>query len=318
MAINSLGTDFDVIFLEKLPEEVCGDSKGLWDELPRTLAHCPVVSLKELGDFLRDKISPSVTLSPAFADIRCYRYRHRDASLFMFFNTSVSESFTGNIELPLSKIPQEYDAFENRLYQVNATLVKNGRVQIHITLAPGESRLMICCQDSEKWENLPRRFYERPWVCDTDLSQQLSGTWRISLCEPLDYPDFKCLMEDGELTDIGVSATDFSGYICYEKTVESYGDMAGFVEIDNASDGMEVWVNGEYAGMCISPSYRFDVKLQKGLNSVKILLATTMAHKVSSMVKDTGPWTLPGKILAPEGIVGKIYFNRYSEEAADT
>ena len=113
-----------------------------------------------------------------------------------------------------------------------------------------------------------------------------------------------------ELHDIGRLARDFSGFIRYENTFTLSGDsdLPEKLVIDQAYEGVEVWVNDSYAGMVIALPYVFDIKdkVKTGENTLRIEVATTLYRKVSGMEDKNNPFRNPPIVQEPIGIIGDV------------
>lgn len=177
-----------------------------------------------------------------------------------------------------------------------------------------------------------------------DGEAAVCGPWKVSLCESKQYPEFKELAQMDELHDIGRLARDFSGFIRYETTfvapsgscaktmdagncggtaaagngaeIANAGNCAATADalkatvlsIANAYEGVEVWLNDQYIGMCICPPYCFDLTnaLREGENTLRIEVATTLYRKAKSMEDGNSPFSNPPVVMEPIGIVGDV------------
>ena len=103
-------------------------------------------------------------------------------------------------------------------------------------------------------------------------------------------------------------APEFAGFIRYENTLNWDGESDGILTIDHAYEGVEVFVNGENAGMRICPPYRFELNglLKKGENTIQIEVATTMFRKTFAMNKAPAPFGPSPIFMEPLGILGEV------------
>jgi hypothetical protein len=76
----------------------------------------------------------------------------------------------------------------------------------------------------------------------------------------------------------------FSGFVCYEKEwVLQNMPKSAILEIMDAYEGIEVFVNGQSLGIQIVPIYLYDLTpfLKKGSNQIRIEAATTLEREMS-------------------------------------
>ncbi len=320
-AANASKEGFEVIFINQLPQGICGvdiEESKRWIE---QLKFCTVVELKQLAKYMMDKKYPDIWLNQQFKDLRYYQYKHKDATIFMFSNESVSRIFDGEMTLVMDDDICEraqvygYDAMGNAVYPVTYRL-EGSKVLVRLRLEPYESSVLVF-DLSDSTQSILTESVENNYPVvlpeiDSEISKQLENGWRISLCDALDYPAFKVLEESSELMEIGAIAPEFSGFIRYEKSIFLKESVDGYLEPEYASDGMKLWVNDTYIGMKICPPYRFSVNnvLRAGKNTIRFELATTAEHKADAMSPDGGPWAQVSKIYAPTGILDKIVFRK--------
>ena len=89
----------------------------------------------------------------------------------------------------------------------------------------------------------------------------------------------------------------FSGFIRYEKEILA-GENYTALEISDAHEGVEVFVNGISAGIQITPPYRYDLTAlcHPGRNKLTIEVATTLEREQKRF----------GKASAFSGITGSV------------
>ncbi len=86
----------------------------------------------------------------------------------------------------------------------------------------------------------------------------------------------------------------FSGFIRYETR---FSGKAQLLEITDAYEGVEVFVNGQSTGIQVVPPFRYDLRslTQEGENSLAIEVATTLERERGKT-----------KNAAPTGITGEV------------
>jgi hypothetical protein len=86
-----------------------------------------------------------------------------------------------------------------------------------------------------------------------------------------------------------------------------------YLAIEDAFEGVEVFINGESVGIQIAPPFIFDIsgQLKEGINKIRIEVATTLEREryfaageqddlFGRMAKDRPP------VLEPSGIIGNV------------
>lgn len=87
------------------------------------------------------------------------------------------------------------------------------------------------------------------------------------------------------------------------------------LEVTDAKEGMEVFVNGKSAGIQIVPPYRYDLTglAEAGENKLVIEVATTLERQCYEMTKDDPRMKMRG-LAKPEGgsgITGEVYLRHF-------
>jgi hypothetical protein len=107
----------------------------------------------------------------------------------------------------------------------------------------------------------------------------LSG-WKRSLCTSPEYPAFGD-PEPVVLPDMMTEQmSDFEGFECYETIFELDNPKKLFLEISDTSGSVEVFMNGETAGMQIRPPYHYDLSslARQGKNYLAIEVAINLGQ----------------------------------------
>jgi len=110
----------------------------------------------------------------------------------------------------------------------------------------------------------------------------LNENWHRSTCESLAYPAFNDVRMVGLPDSLEVEQPKFAGFVRYERDYfyEITNDSLGkaILEISNAAEGVELFVNGVSAGLQVVPTYIYDISnlLREGNNKLVIEVATTL------------------------------------------
>lgn len=292
--------NFPVFFIEKLP---CGvlSARGVrsFREAAGNTAACRVVKTEQLAELLSAEEICEIEISKKFPALRCYHYSHQSAELYLFLNESPSETFHGEIRLPDAGKLYCYQVMQNRIYEITDQKEKNGKTQFALELCPLES--VVFLSDEIDPQLVRRRGREKE-------SLEIQELWKVSVCESEDYPEFRSCGTMKELHDIGKILPDFSGYIRYESSFFGKQEESVILEIEDAYEGVEVWVNEQYAGRCICQPYYFDISdlIREGGNCVRIEVATTLYRKIRSLGKVRNVLAPFEAVIEPSGIIGKV------------
>jgi hypothetical protein len=116
----------------------------------------------------------------------------------------------------------------------------------------------------------------------------LSG-WQRSLCESTEYPAF----DDSEPVILPDMLTeqflDFSGFACYETVFVLDSPKTLLLEITNTSGSVEVFLNGETAGMKLRPPYRYDLSDLAWLGKNFLAIEVAVFSKKDYMADTANP-----------------------------
>ena len=266
-----------VLIIDALPD---GLTNG--EALPDTVRNAIVVPLQSLIERL--KRYRTVQLVPENNRIRAMHY-HGDQELVYLFNEG-DETYTGRVALPISGEVCAYNAWDNRLEELD---VVDGRA--NITLHPSHSLLILQRKGGKVYRSLTMRGKK------TGLT-----SFTRSICRSIDYPSFGSTEVIDKLESYHLTDPKFSGFIRYETEVETGDGFVG-LEITDAYEGVEVFVNGKSAGIQLAAPFLYDLSdlCVPGKNQLAIEVATTLERERGGK-----------KNAAPTGIVGSV--NLYREE----
>jgi hypothetical protein len=94
----------------------------------------------------------------------------------------------------------------------------------------------------------------------------------------------------------------FSGTFRYETSFEwTHSEGAAAIDLGQVYETAEVWVNGQQAGVCICPPYRFQVGglLRPGKNTLAVEVTNTL-------VKDQHDFLSRFAQQEPSGLLGPV------------
>jgi hypothetical protein len=131
-------------------------------------------------------------------------------------------------------------------------------------------------------------------------------TWVRSICRSIDYPNF-IEPKEVQLPDrLAAEKPKFSGFVRYESSFHVQGNEKLLLEISDAAEGVELFVNGVSAGLQIVPPFIYNITslVKKGENSIVIEVATTLERENGR--KSILAILTQGKITGLTGITGVV------------
>lgn len=256
---------FPVVFMENRPEGAsnCGEP------LPEALTKAKVLPLEEAAQAAIDAGCREAALSPENPDVRVLHYQG-EAELFYFVNEGASP-YEGTVDPPGPCY--WYDPWENVLHPAE---LSGGK--LCLTLEPLRGYFLILGEAGPE--------LLRPTVCCQGTEVPL-GPWRRSTCLSIDYPAFGPEKAVSLPDHLAEEQPEFSGFVRYENDF-SYAGGRLTLEIEDAYEGVEVFVNGESAGIQIAPPFRYDLTglARSGQNRLRIEVATTLERWNYAVNKD--------------------------------
>ncbi len=257
-----------VLFIDALPDALCTG-----EALPEAVRHCKVIPLDRLAEELGEL--RTILLTPASDRVRVMHYIGEQEFYYLF--NEGEKTYEGTVTLPAGEY-HLYDAWHDRR---EALKVENGKVKL--CMAPSQSVLIVrgaapqaVYQPAPRGERIPL----------TKFTQ--------SVCRAVDYPNFKNARVIEKLESYTLTDKKFSGFIRYETT---FTCPAKALEITEAYEGVEVFVNGQSAGIQVTAPFVYDLRelVKPGENRLVIEVATTLERERGNT-----------KTAAPTGITGEV------------
>ena len=260
------------------------------DERPKGVSGGELVSLEELAQ----KLSPEAKFSPASSCLRAMHYVGK--AEFYFFVNEANTVYEGTVTLPYTGPAYRYDAWENRIYPAE---LKNGSLKI--TLEPLQSFLLILDEPDVALLSEPVRCVGEPLAL---------SPWTRRLCAGIDYPRFGDAEAVALPDHLAEEKPSFSGFARYESGFMLDKPGAVTLELSDAWEGVEVFVNGASAGIRIAPPFRYDLTalVRKGENRLAIEVATTLDRQCYERNKSDVRFQMRGLVepTDPTGITGTV------------
>jgi len=147
-------------------------------------------------------------------------------------------------------------------------------------------------------------------VTTAGACEDISTGWQRSTCRSIDYPAFGEEKTVSLPDNLAEEQPLFSGFVRYEREYESDGAGKKVLELTDAYEGAELFVNGESLGIQIAPPMRWALgtALKPGMNRLRIEVATTLERETSTLPNPIAAFlgkepTLP---TCPSGISGQV------------
>lgn len=261
-----------VVFLDGLPTAA---SEG--GEIPVSLKDCEVTGLSDLtaeADKYRD-----LTLMTVSSRIRTLHY-YGEKELYLLVNEGAS-SYRGTVRF--SKPVYAYDPWNDRYF-----LPERKGDGVNLSLEPRKSVIFFVGEAPAGVSAMPKRPRKAVELKD----------FAVSRCEAKEYPAF----HDAERITLpnlyAKKHPGFAGFLRYTTEVELSSAKKISLDIADAYEGVEVFVNGRSVGMQVVPHFVFDITdaCVSGKNEIAIEVATTL-ERHHKLIKRTA---------APTGITGEV------------
>lgn len=233
------------------------------------------VTLSGLVDYMRERNMSRIQILPGDPYIRSYQY-YGNPEILYFVNEG-TKIYEGKVCLP-GKCGKgyRYEAWDNVLESLDIETSAEG-MEIRVRIEPGKSWIIVF--DDTKTTAIMRNSMNFGNGEKLPLQK-----WNRSVCSSIAYPKF------GEKTSVMVpdfaeqEFPDFAGVVRYETSVMLRESEASeiILEITDAGEAVQVFINGTDCGIKIVPPYRYEIKsaLHSGENQIAIEVATTLERQI--------------------------------------
>lgn len=290
---------FPVYFVDGLPEGVEGK----------------IVPLSELAEMLEKSGISEISIMPENNRIRYYHYEHADGSAVYMFVNEGNGIYEGTVEMPESRACYVYDAWENTIQDAEAVRDETtGITKVSLVLEPLKSYLLVFeSRDTaeavlkEKTTQISGEGVEIPFI----------STWQRGICRSIEYPNFKAKKEVTIPDRLHEEEPEFSGFVRYENRFMGEAAATYILEISDAYEGVEVFLNGKSLGIQIVPSYRYELSsyVKDGENEIAIEVATTLERETAKYPNPYAKYI--GQEVKPSsfsGITGEVRLLKHENE----
>lgn len=280
-----------VLFVGKTPHFVSETNQSL----PEALRTCETVELNALVATVRSKAEIPARIRPGNDRIRVLEIGS-ESPMYFIVNEGTSV-YTGTVHLPDGTY-YLYDPLANCCHPAEKSPDSRG---VKISVAPLHSIAIISGTPTAKITPVPT------------LKKTAEIThWTRSACDAPDYPHFES-EQDVTLPDhLAVEQPEFSGFVRYETMISDGSDA---LEIEDAGECVEVFVNGESLGLQLVPPFVYDLrgKLHANENRLSIIVATTLERQVYPQLQGYRKLLAP-KPTATTGLTGHVWLCQKQDE----
>jgi len=288
--------NYPVLFIDGLPTGIVDGNNDLLAEIN----DCKVVTLDDLLSDLKEYSVPEIVVEPSFSRLRYLHYREGN-DIYIFTNEDIAETFSGTVRVPETGSLYVYNAWNSQLEEIKAEL-RGESTLLHLELPPYQS-LVVVFDESDEVKVKPSIEYDNEIL--------LQEGWKMSLARSIEYPEFRDQQEISSFENVGLKYPDFSGFIRYENEIEVPEVESAYLLIEDAFEGVEVFVNNESVGIQIVPPFMIDITkyINSGKNKLRIEVATTLQrerHFAPAIPGDLMAMLSKSPVLEPTGIVGEV------------
>ena len=258
--LSSMG--LPIYFVNKLPTMIVETGEPLPE------MNCSVVALSDLAEAVAKLNLPVPVVSPDSYSIRILHI-NGDTPVFFIVNEA-AEVFEGTVTLPVSGECYLYDPWDNVCRPAHADAVAAG-TRVKQTVEPLKSVAVVFGTCDEP--------LVEPVTCAGEVEELTR--WNRCICPGIEYPKFGEVSVVTIPEDIAIALPEFSGIARYETGIHCSGNQTVTLEITDAGEAVEVFVNGKSLGIQIAPPFRYDLTkyLAEGENRLTIEVATTLERQ---------------------------------------
>ena len=255
-----------VVFAQRKPSFVSDTGKAL----PEALDACPVVPLEMLADQVLALGVNAPAVTPENNRLRLLEIMG-DTPVVMLVNEG-TEAWSGTLRLPYDLGDCFlYDAWSDRCFEAQ----RSADGCVSLTVEPLKSLFLVGGDCEVPFAKKPVPGREIP----------LAG-WKRQTCEGSEYPHFSEAVEtalpDGQ--KLAQEQPEFSGFVRYETVFSLDAAAKLLLTVESADEGVEVFLNGESAGIQIAPPFAFELEGRAGENLLRIEVATTLERECYPML----------------------------------
>ena len=249
-----------VFFAGSRPEALCEGGP-----LPDALWRCPVTDPAELPGLLRGAGVEAPVAAPKSDRLRLLTVEG-ETPLVLAVNEGTA-LYTGTLTLPgLAGPCFWYDPWANRCEAADAADTPEG-LQVTVSIQPLQPWVLVLGEAPA---------LTAPLTAGEPVA--LTG-WTRAVCEGSRSPAFGTAVPVALPDALAQEQPEFSGFVRYETRFTLDANAPLLLEITDAAEGVEVFLNGESAGIQIAPPFGYELQGRAGENTLVIEVATTLERQ---------------------------------------
>ncbi len=285
-----------VIFVGNIPKKTCEGNV-----LPECIRDCKCVQLEDLAAVIeKTKAVKEVRIAPSNKRIRYLHYKN-ESDVYIFTNEDVLD-WKGHIQIHQKGKVYVYNPWANQLETAPGEETENG-ISFEAVIEPLKP-LIIVFDEADR--------LVKPLMLSAEKEPFTTG-WKRSICRSIEYPLFKEKKDVNIPDNLAEEKPLFSGFIRYENKMCKEENQSVWMEVTEAWEGMELFVNDISAGIQVAAPFRYDLTelLHIGENEIAIEVATTLEREMSAhpdpVLVNLGVDVTPH---CGSGITGMIYIEK--------
>lgn len=258
-----------VIFVGERPGCFVGKGTLQQNACQEICDKCELIELKKIGN----RLAPyqSVIFMEAQPDLVLGEYHKGKCQYYMMFNESIGHTIRTKIKFKDAGNVYYYDALSDTLYQT-----EESSEGYKLQLAPYENGIWIVSEEPLEAQQRVKRRTGKPvsWLND----------WKVRYADSFFYPVFERgvpLNQTGLVSDLE-GWENVTGTVRYENSVQLQSCEQVTLQIPEAFETVEVFVNGDSAGVRICQPYEYDITkwMKQGENHIAIEVTNTLGTSI--------------------------------------
>ena len=258
--------------------------------LEKACSKCEVVPLADIAKWLRSKGVFDVELTQKAPGLRYYRYAREGFTSYFFFNEFPYTGIDTTAMLPETEKAVFYDPLSNRFFDAE-TEISGDKSLLPLRLHPYETIMAIFGDVADiETDKLP--------VFESE--QTITGEWKLEYANSDDYPEFTDAGVLPGLVNMGTPERFQSlfGTLRYSISIQDKPEAENIMlDLGDAFETAEVFVNEKPAGVRVCPPYHFNVgDLLNGTVNEIVIDITGTNRDLSSQTSMYEPFGLLGPV----------------------
>ena len=270
-----------VIFIQTTPSVVMGEyNNEEWKYVVEKSSKCSLLKVADAcSEYKNLELEDNEKYLVAGEYVKDGKY------ICMLFNESLADDIDTTISFKTKGNIYRYDAFEDEVYKVTSN-------RLHLT--PYESVIYVVCDEQLD--------VKEEVILQNETEISLPEKWEVSYADSLSYPTFEKVNCDS-LSFIHTidGYEDKCGTVKYTSNIEINEVKKTIVDLGNAHEVAQVFINGKCVGTRICMPYSFDVTdyIQQGTNEISIEVTNTVGAQIRGGLDQYIP-------ICPFGIEGPV------------